>query len=71
MGGRFCSLDQTHLALQKYYSENYVIPSPKLNAHQKKEVFAENWSVFFCENYLKTKQKKRSSPEIEAVFGQN
>ena len=68
MGGRFCSLDQTHLALRKYFSENYVITSPKLNEHQKKDVFAENWSVFLRK--LGEDQKK-SSPEIEAVFRQN
>ena len=31
--------------MRKYFSEDYVIPSPKLNEDQKK-VFAENWSVF-------------------------
>ena len=31
--------------MRKYFSEDYVIPSPKLNQHQKK-VFAGNWSVF-------------------------
>ena len=30
----------------KYFSEDYVIRSPKLNEHQKIEVFAENWSGF-------------------------
>ena len=28
--------------MRKYFSEDYVIPSPKLNEHQKKKVFAEN-----------------------------
>ena len=32
--------------MRKYFSEDYVIPSPKLNEHQKKKVFAENWSGF-------------------------
>ena len=30
--------------MRKYFSENYVIPSPKLNEDQKK-VFAENWRI--------------------------
>ena len=30
----------------QYFSEDYMIPSPKLNEHQEKKVFAENWSVF-------------------------
>ena len=48
MGGRFCNLDQKHFGMRKYFSVDYVIPSPKLNEHPK----------------------KRSSPEIEAVFHQ-
>ena len=35
MGGRFCSLDQTNLACESTFSKDYVIPSPKLNEHQK------------------------------------
>ena len=31
--------------MRKYFSENYAIPSPKLDEHQKK-VFAGNCSVF-------------------------
>ena len=41
--------------MRKYFSEGYVIPSPKLNEHQKK-VFAGNWSVFSPE--LGEDQKK-------------
>ena len=32
--------------MRKYFSEDYVIPSPKLNEHQKKKILAENWSGF-------------------------
>ena len=32
--------------MRKYFSEDYVIPSPKLKEDQKKKVFAINWSVF-------------------------
>ena len=68
MGGRFCSLDQTHLALRKYFSENYVIPLPKLNEHQKKSS-SPKIEVFFVK--IRWRQKKRSSPEIEVVFREN
>ena len=36
MGGRFYSLDQTHLACESTLGEDYVIPSPKLNEDQTK-----------------------------------
>ena len=37
MGGRFFSIDQTHLACKSTLVENYVIPLPKLNEDQKKK----------------------------------
>ena len=43
--------------MRKYFSEDYVIPSPKLNEDQK----------LFRQNQLKT-NKKRSSPKIEVFF---
>ena len=41
-GGRFCSLDQTYSKVRKYFSGNYVIPSPKSSEGRKKEVFTKN-----------------------------
>ena len=41
-GGHFCSLDQT----RKYFSRNYVIPSPKLNEDQKKKSLPQFWAIF-------------------------
>ena len=39
MGERLCSFDQTHLGIWlakvPHFSEEYVIPSPKLNEDQK------------------------------------
>ena len=44
MGERFCSLDQTHLGCDSYFSGNHVIPSPKLSEDQKKrKVFTAIW----------------------------
>ena len=37
MGGRFCSLDQVHSQVRKYFSGNYVTSSPKLSEDQKKK----------------------------------
>ena len=47
VGGCFCSLDQIAFGLQKYFREDYVIPSPKLNEHQKKGSSPEI-EVFFA-----------------------
>ena len=69
MGWRFFSLDTNAFGMRKNFSEDYVIPSPKLNEHQKKKVFAGNWSVLSPK--LGEDQKKRSSQEIEVVFRQN
>ena len=74
MGRRFCSLDQTRLALENTLVDgNYVIPSPKLNEKQKK-VFSENRSVFSPksgEDQKKKKKKERSSPQFGTIFGRN
>ena len=64
MGGRFCSLDQ----LYKKFSENDVLPSPKLNEdHKQEKVFAGNWSHFSPKSG--EDQKKRFSPQFAIIFG--
>ena len=51
--------------MRKYFSQGYVIPSPKLNEHQKKR------SSCFSAKIRWRPKKKRFSPEIEMVFCQN
>ena len=46
--------------MQKYFSGNYVIPSPKLNEDQQqnKKRYSLKIEVFFPRNQVKTKKKK-------------
>ena len=46
MGGTLLQPWPNAFGMRKYFSEDYIIPSPKLNEHQKKKVFAGNWSGF-------------------------
>ena len=52
--------------MRKYFSEDYIILSPKLNEHQKK-VFAGNWSVFFLPK-LGEDQKKGLCRKLKWFF---
>ena len=59
--------------MRKYLSEDYVIPSPKLNEHQKKKKkkdLRRKLKCFFVDK-IRWRPKKRSSPEIEVFFCQN
>ena len=49
MGERFCSRDQTHSDVRKYFSEKYVIPSSKSSEDQKQKVFTVIWEYIWPE----------------------
>ena len=59
--------------MRKYFSEDYVIPSPKLNENQKKRFslkskvfFRHNWSVFLPKLGENQNQKKKKKKEVFA-----
>ena len=59
--------------MRKYFSEDYVNPSPKLTEHQEKRSSPEIelFFFFFLPKLGEEPPKKRSSPEIEVFFFQN
>ena len=47
------------LGMRKYFSEDYIIPSPKLNEDQKKGLRRRKLKCFFAEIRWRPKKKKK------------
>ena len=56
--------------MQKYFSGNYVFPSPKSSKEQKKGIHRKLKSL--CpRNQVKTKKREKSSPQFGTKLGRN
>ena len=55
--------------MPKYFSENYVISSPILSENPPKNVFTENWRVFYIEiKWRPNKRKKGLRQKLKNYF---
>ena len=69
MGGRFCSLDQTHSECESTLVEIMSF-RPRNRVKTKKKVFTKNWRVFLPKIKLRPK-RKRNSTQFGTKFGWN